>query len=113
MSMHSRVFWKAIKPRGILRGVSCVYNSFISKPKAGYPYRLKIESSAICNLKCTMCPHHVGLQRPLGVLKFEDFKKIHDEVKPVYVNLTELGEPLLNPDIYKIISYGSSKGARI
>lgn len=76
----------------------------------GYPYKLTIESTAICNLKCTTCPQNY-MKRKKGHLKFEVFKKIYDDIKPPYVNLSGFGEPLLNPELFKIIKYAKNHGS--
>jgi radical SAM protein with 4Fe4S-binding SPASM domain len=90
---------------------SNIYHAFISGPRTGKPFKLKFESSAVCNLKCIMCPLTKGLNREKGFLKFENFKKVYDEVKAPYINLTGLGEPLLNPDIFNIIKYARKNGS--
>ncbi len=110
MSLYKHVLLKSFNVKGILRGANTLYHCFRSGPKAGYPFRLKIESSAVCNLKCIMCPHAVGLRRPQGLLNFKNFRKVYDEVRPKYINLTEMGEPLLNPELFKIIKYASDRG---
>lgn len=95
------------------RVLSNAYHAFVSGPKAGKPFKLKFESSTLCNLKCIMCPLTSGLKRERGVLSFENFKKIFDEINPPYLNLTGLGEPILNPDIFRIIRYARMKGALV
>ena len=104
MSIYEDIFFKTLFKRP-LRLISTTYNRFISGPKTGKPFKVKFESSTICNLKCVMCPLTKGLTRKTGVLKFENFKKVYDEVRFPYVNLTGLGEPLINPDIFRIINY--------
>jgi radical SAM protein with 4Fe4S-binding SPASM domain len=105
MSIYENISIYKIAKRRPFRVFSNAYHSFISGPKTGKPFKVKFESSTVCNLKCVMCPLTKGLTRNTGVLKFENFKKVYDEVKFPYVNLTGLGEPLLNPDIFKIIKY--------
>ena len=95
------------------RILSNVYFAFVSGPKTGKPFKIKFESSTLCNLKCVMCPLTKGLTRKKGVLKFENFKKVFDEIKVPYLNLTGLGEPLMNPEIFKIIKYAREKGALV
>lgn len=104
MSIYEDIFIKTLFKRP-LRLVSTAFYGFRSGPKTGKPFKVKFESSTICNLKCVMCPLTKGLTRKTGVLKFENFKKVYDEVKFPYVNLTGLGEPLINPDIFRIIRY--------
>lgn len=95
------------------RVLSNVYHAFASGEKTGKPFKVKFESSTLCNLKCVMCPLTQGLSRKRGVLKFENFKKVYDEIKVPYLNLTGLGEPLLNPEIFKIIRYARKKGSLV
>ncbi len=83
---------------------------FRAGEKARKPFGIKFEVSAKCNLRCIMCPLSKGLKRKQGFLKFDNFKKIYDEIIPSYLNLTGIGEPLLNPDLFKIIRYSSKKG---
>ncbi len=97
--------------RHALRVVSNAFWMFRAGEKAGKPFGIKFETSAVCNLRCIMCPLSKGLKRKQGVLKFHDFKKIYDEITPSYVNLTGIGEPLLNPDIFKIIRYAAKRGS--
>ncbi len=104
MSIYEDIFIRTLFKRP-LRLISIAYHAFISGPTTGKPFKVKFESSTICNLKCVMCPLTKGLTRKTGVLKFENFKKVYDEIKFPYVNLTGLGEPLINPDIFKIIRY--------
>jgi radical SAM protein with 4Fe4S-binding SPASM domain len=86
---------------------------FRAGEKAGKPFGIKFEVSAKCNLRCIMCPLSKGLKRKQGFLKFDNFKKIYDEITPSYLNLTGIGEPLLNPDLFKIIKYASKKGTMV
>ncbi|MDD5193318.1 MAG: radical SAM protein [Candidatus Nanoarchaeia archaeon] len=78
----------------------------------GYPLTLMIEPTNICNLKCPLCPTGAGLiKRKKGFMKLEDFKKIIDESGEyvLHLRLWNWGEPLLNKDIFDIISYGKQK----
>ena len=104
MSIYENISKKQLMKHPI-RVLSNAFYAFRSGEKAGKPFKIKFESSAVCNLKCIMCPLTHGLNRKQGFLKFENFKKVYDEIKVPYLNLTGLGEPLLNPDIFKIIKY--------
>lgn len=77
-----------------------------------YPVTLMIEPTNICNLKCPLCPTGAGLiKRNRGFLKFEDFKKVIDEVGDyiIHLRLWNWGEPLLNKEVFKMISYAKRK----
>ncbi len=91
------------------RSIMSSFSTFRHGKKASLPFKLKFESSAICNLKCKMCPLNNGLKRKQGFLKFENFKYVFDQINPAYLNLTGIGEPFLNPDIFKIIEYAKEK----
>ena len=74
----------------------------------GMPLTLMIEPTNFCNLKCPLCPTGAGLLgRKKASLGFNDFKKIFDQFVPyiIHLRLWNWGEPLLNPEIYKMISY--------
>jgi len=78
---------------------------FKSGEYAAKPFGIKFEVSSLCNLKCIMCPLSKGLKRKQGVLSFKKFKQVFDQINPSYLNLTGIGEPLLNKDLFKIIRY--------
>ena len=99
--------------RSPLRVISNIVYSYRSGPKAPMPFKLKFENTNLCNLRCTMCPHSeaIGLDRKKGYVTFENFKYVFDQVKPLYLNLTGIGEPFINPDIYKIVKYATDHKA--
>lgn len=69
-----------------------------------------IETILGCNLKCPECAVGGGfVSRRKSMMSFEQFKDIADKIRPYaqYVYLFIWGEPLLNPDIFKIIKYTS------
>ncbi len=84
-----------------------------------FPIDLNIEVTTKCNAKCDSCPHDKIIasgDRPLKHMDIEFAKNIIDKLKEMTVlqnvpqNLIRfspvgLGEPLLNPDLFKIISY--------
>ena len=76
------------------------------------PFLAQIEPANNCDLKCSLCI--VGqkqLKRTKGNMSFVNFKSIIDQIEPAifYLALYNLGEPFLNPDIFKMISYAKSK----
>ncbi|MBW1860478.1 MAG: radical SAM protein [Deltaproteobacteria bacterium] len=91
--------------------------SIFFKPERpwGWPTHLQIEPSTLCNLRCAFCPVTTGLGRPTGLMGFDMFKKLIDEVGE-YVFLLLLwdwGEPFLNPSVYDMISYAKERNIRI
>ena len=73
-----------------------------------YPYEWEIDTTNICQLKCPLC--HTGLgtiDRDKGVMHFDTYKKVVDEVKDycVWLTLYSWGEPFLNRRIDEFIAY--------
>ena len=89
----------------------------IRKPVVwGMPVSYSIEPTNHCNLKCPECPSGLGtLTRPLGLLRFDNFKKIIDEIKSTgfYVQLFFQGEPFINKQLGQMISYAQKSNVYI
>lgn len=78
----------------------------------GLPPIVQIEPTNRCNLHCCLCLTGLGqLRRPKGDMSIGNFKKIIDQLEKgiIYLVLYNLGEPLLNPDIYQIVQYAKRK----
>jgi len=79
----------------------------------GRPYRMKIESTNICNTRCQLCPTGLGLRgRAKGIMSDEGFRGLIDQLKRyLYVlDLSMWGDPLIAPDIYRMIRYAHHAG---
>ncbi len=101
-----KIYWKHS-----FKFFMCALSCFLSKPKAiSFPLRVEIENGAGCNLKCKMCALN-NMKRKRGFLNFKNFKKIYDQVKPPYCNLSGYTESFLNKDIFKMIKYAKSQGS--
>lgn len=93
-----------------------IQHQFLKNPKVlGYPVRLVIEPTNFCNLNCPLCHARVSnkeLER--GIMSFEDFKKIIDELKDYLfeIDLYNFGESLLNKNIYKMINYANKNNIK-
>jgi len=72
----------------------------------GGPLTLAIESTAKCNLFCSMCPRET-LYFPPRDMELSLFRKIIDEGRDFleFAVPYGVGEPLLNPEIYEMIGY--------
>jgi radical SAM protein with 4Fe4S-binding SPASM domain len=80
------------------------------------PTELQVEVTGACNLACEMClvSYRPKLGRREGAMPFEAFKQLVDGLpKLERVTLQGLGEPLLAPDIFRMIEYASSRGIRM
>ncbi len=75
------------------------------------PITLIVENTAKCNFKCPMCPREFGYYPPED-FDFNLFKRVIDEVR----GGTELvfpwggGEPLMNPELHKMVRYCKDAG---
>lgn len=79
----------------------------------GRPYRLKIESTNVCNTRCQLCPTGVGLRgRERGVMPLERYRELIDRWRRfLYVlDLSMWGDPLIAPEIYEMVSYAHQRG---
>jgi len=81
----------------------------------GYPFMLQIEPTNACNLECPLCP--VGrkeLKRKTQHMTFEMFKSIIDDMQDylLFLVLWNWGEPLMNPQLPKMIRYASERDIR-
>ena len=76
----------------------------------GYPYEWEIDTTNICQLKCPLC--HTGLgtiNRQKGVMHFDTFTRVIDEIKDycVWLTLYSWGEPFLNKQIDRFVAYAN------
>lgn len=93
-----------------------ISRNYLSFPKSvlkqiASPRNLVIEPIAGCNVVCSACPQD-QLKRPYGIMTLPNFKHIIDEVNPTSIGLYFMGEPFLNPDIFKMIEYASNRGVK-
>jgi len=75
------------------------------------PPSLQLEPTNYCNLKCISCPRDT-MSRKKGYMEFGLFQKIIDDAADIGVRRVHFylhGEPLLHPEIIKMIAYMKSK----
>ncbi|UCG16052.1 MAG: radical SAM protein, partial [Phycisphaerales bacterium] len=75
-----------------------------------FPPQIQIEVTNRCNLRCIMCTRN-QMTRKLGDMSFETFRKIADEWSRepfVGLRIYFLGEPLLHPELERMIAYAAS-----
>jgi radical SAM protein with 4Fe4S-binding SPASM domain len=77
----------------------------------GYPYMAHIAPSGICDLSCDLCPSAAPETQGKQLLAFDTFKKFIDETGDylLYIILWSWGEPLLNPEIFRMIAYAKER----
>ena len=78
------------------------------------PVAIYFDVTTACNLRCEMCALHTLPKREFArYLSFDNFKKILDQVpchQMRHVEIPGRGEPLLNPDLTKMLSYARERG---
>jgi sulfatase maturation enzyme AslB (radical SAM superfamily) len=88
----------------------------LSVESRGYPLWLTIDPTNICSLKCPFCPTGFGnITRQKGVMSMDRFTAIIDLLGPylLHVDMQNWGEPMLNKDICRMISYVKGYGVHV
>lgn len=75
------------------------------------PFMYRIEPCSLCNLRCIPCESHKTTTTEKRIMDLDDFKRIIDKIQSfaLRVSLYDMGEPLLNKNIYSMIKYASDK----
>lgn len=76
-------------------------------------FHIEIEATNECNTRCLHCPHET-ITRPFGKMEWATYQTVIDKAfaydsQEVSVEFAGMGEPLLNPLIYRFISYISNR----
>jgi radical SAM protein with 4Fe4S-binding SPASM domain len=81
----------------------------------GLPTVLQVEPTNRCNLRCVGCPVTIGLDRPLGGMASQMFRKVVDELRDnlLLMIFWDWGEPFLNPQAYDMIKYAHDAGIKV
>lgn len=74
--------------------------------------RMYLEITNVCNLRCDFCP---GTRRPQGFLSPEDFSVLAQKLRPhtEYLYLHLMGEPLLHPQLPKLLDIAAGLGFQV
>ena len=105
--------WKKEQPDSYIKYRKAWMSRPENKEPGEFPLALNIEVTTNCNLACTFCWHKELKNDEKFNMDFSLFKKIIDEAsshKIPSVNLNGLGEPMLHPDLMKMIKYCKDKG---
>ncbi|MFA5725407.1 MAG: radical SAM protein [Candidatus Omnitrophota bacterium] len=113
-AIFSIIFTRLCRPKIIINLLLFLYNGIFKCEKvSNMPLYLMLEPSSRCNLKCKMCWRTLyKFNRPEGDMPYAEFKEIIDKIGDclIFVGLWNYGEPLLNPELNKMIAYCSKKG---
>ena len=80
--------------------------------KLGFPNRITVELTNVCNVSCTFCPRQ-SLHMEMGYMDMELYHKIIDEASehlPVKLVFFFRGESLLHPDFMELLKYAKDRG---
>jgi radical SAM protein with 4Fe4S-binding SPASM domain len=80
------------------------------------PTELQLEVTGACNLACKMClvRYRPKLGKAQGAMCFHTFRAIVDDLPELgKITLQGLGEPLLAPDLFRMIEYAGEREIRI
>ncbi len=74
--------------------------------------KIYIEITNVCNLACEFCPQS---KRTPEFMEIETFDKILDQIKPHtdFIYLHVKGEPLLHPEIDRMLDHSDEKGFKV
>jgi MoaA/NifB/PqqE/SkfB family radical SAM enzyme len=85
------------------------------KKTTSFPIYVLIEPTSVCNLRCVMCFQRdkTFTRKPYaGLMNFELFERVIDEIHEngtKALTLASRGEPLLHPQIAKMLQYASNE----
>jgi len=76
------------------------------------PTYVQVETTIACNLKCIMCNQNVR-KRSKKFMTIDEFRRIINQFAyATSLNLTGIGEPLLNKDLFEMIKFARSKNIK-
>lgn len=84
----------------------------VKPDKVSQPFYMQVEATTHCNLACKMCVRNETIKNPMH-LKFDKFKEVFDQVIPKKLTLSGVGEPMLNPELYKMVDYARKHGTTV
>jgi len=75
-----------------------------------FPVDIQVEPTSKCNLSCIMCGR-TYIHRKNADMSLENFKNLILNMKYLKsLTLNGLGEPMLNPDIFEMITFAKNRG---
>ncbi|MDP2313805.1 MAG: radical SAM protein [Pseudomonadota bacterium] len=78
------------------------------------PSAVGIDVSDACNIACAVCSREIDWdKRHTSILKFEDFVRLYEPIRPVYLSLSGYGETLLNKHLPRMVAHATAAGSRV
>jgi hypothetical protein len=107
-------FSRYLTVRKMMNGLHIAYEHSRGEPRPkARPFALRLETTNLCNLRCPGCPTgNQANELPSGFMSFDKFKRVIDSLADhlVLLRLDGIGEPTLNPDLWRQIEYAHQKG---
>jgi radical SAM protein with 4Fe4S-binding SPASM domain len=89
-----------------------VATSFFRPEKAPFfPLSINYETNSTCNLNCVMCDRAHFFKNEYRI-DLSTFRNWFEQTRPGFVALHGYGEPLLNTDLFSMISHAKKHGSR-
>lgn len=105
---------RVCKPKITMNLLRFLYSSIFKNIRvSNMPIYAMLESSSQCNFSCKMCWRTLyKVNRAECNMPYDNFRNIIDKVGDylIFVALWNYGEPLLNPDLARMVEYCSAKG---
>lgn len=81
---------------------------------AAYPSAIGIDVSDACNIACKVCSREIDWdRRATALLSFDDFCRIYDQIRPLYLSLSGYGETLLNKALPRMVAHATAGGSLV
>jgi len=78
------------------------------------PFFLQIEPVGRCNLHCRMCPVHLRTEAGAAQMALDDFVRLLEGFPGLReLHLQGLGEPLMHPRFFDMVSIAAARGLRV
>ncbi len=101
------------RPSDLLRLAKVYWHYAVSRrDRCRYPpYRLWVEPTSLCNLRCPMCPNKSLDESQRGVMEMDLFRDIIDQASGFVhdINIHHRGESLLHPRLPEMICYAADR----
>lgn len=94
------------------RFVDIAYLNFPWLIYSRLPTIVTVEPTNVCTLKCPTCPTPEVMERKKGMMPFDTFKVLADQIywKLGRFNFSWSGEPLMNRQLLKMVGYAWQRG---
>jgi radical SAM protein with 4Fe4S-binding SPASM domain len=103
-----------LSPANVVKVGRTLLSSYQSKDVAALPSAVGIDVSDACNIACAVCSREVDWdKRHTAILKFDDFVRLYDPIRPAYLSLSGYGETLLNKQLPQMVAHATAAGSRV